>query len=149
MVYLNKFSILTSLQFYFHQAALWTITVVLRCTPLPLSQWSKLTIEGAFFTFLTIVGCKVIIHKSSAQWCVLTISVPLGVGEAPVENSWGSYKIKKCSPEKVSIICLIYTKFGVCPLWTYLFKIWSGKSGFLGRCKNWRFQFQKYKVTCW
>ena len=49
MVYLNKFSNLTSLQFYFHQAALWTITVVLRCTPLHLSQWSKLTIKGAFF----------------------------------------------------------------------------------------------------
>jgi hypothetical protein len=33
----------------------------------------------------------------------LAISSPLGVGQAPVENSRGSYKIKKCSPEKVSI----------------------------------------------
>ena len=78
MVYLNKFSILTSLQFYFHQAALWTITVVLRCTPLPLSQWSKLTIEGAFFTFLTIVGCKVIIHKSRGEKFFWNINWDLG-----------------------------------------------------------------------
>jgi hypothetical protein len=34
----------------------------------------------------------------------LAISVPLGVGQAPVENSRRSYKIKKCRPEKVSII---------------------------------------------
>ena len=30
----------------------------------------------------------------STQWCVLPISVPLGVGQAPVENSRGSYNIK-------------------------------------------------------
>jgi hypothetical protein len=33
----------------------------------------------------------------------LTISNPLGVGQTPVENSWGTYRIKKCSPEKVVI----------------------------------------------
>ena len=28
--------------------------------------------------------------QANAQWCVLPISVPLGVGQAPVENSRGS-----------------------------------------------------------
>ena len=41
---------------------------------------------------------------TTEQRCVLTISVPLGVGEAPVENSWGSYEIKKCDSKKVSFI---------------------------------------------
>ena len=40
--------------------------------------------------------------KRSAQWCVLTISSPLGVGQAPVENSWGTYKIKNIAQKKLA-----------------------------------------------
>jgi hypothetical protein len=43
-------------------------------------------------------------QKSLKQYthrCVLTISVPLGVGQAPVENSRGSYKIKNVAQKKL------------------------------------------------
>ena len=33
-------------------------------------------------------------NQHTPQWCVLTNSSPLGVGQAPVENSWGTYKTK-------------------------------------------------------
>ena len=39
--------------------------------------------------------------QGSTQWCVLTISVPLGVGEAPVENSGGSYIIQNVAQKKL------------------------------------------------
>ena len=38
---------------------------------------------------------------ASTQWCVLAISSPLGVGQAPVENSRGSYKIKNVAQKKL------------------------------------------------
>ena len=38
----------------------------------------------------------------SAQCCVLTNSSPLGVGQAPVENSWGTYKIKNVAQKKLA-----------------------------------------------
>ena len=34
----------------------------------------------------------------------MTISILLGVGQVPVQNSRESYNIKKCSPEKVGFI---------------------------------------------
>ena len=40
----------------------------------------------------------------SAQWCVLTNSSPLGVGQAPVENAWGTYKIKNVAQKKLAIL---------------------------------------------
>ena len=91
---------------------------------------------------------------STSQWCVLTISVPLGVGQAPVDNSRGSYKIKNVAQKKL-------VSFGTFRLIPYIQKIWIlstmnlpvqdliRQKWFFGRCKNWRFQFQKWKVTCW
>ena len=38
---------------------------------------------------------------NTSQWCVLAISSPLGVGQAPVENSRGSYKIKNVAQKKL------------------------------------------------
>ena len=38
----------------------------------------------------------------SAQCCVLTNSSPLGVGQAPVENSWGTYKTKNVAQKKLA-----------------------------------------------
>ena len=81
-------------------------------------------------------------RRTSAHWCGLAISVPLGVGQAPVENSRRSYKIKKCRPEKVSIIWhlqidtlptqkLEFIKMGIENKIQILFKTWSGKGGFL------------------
>ena len=40
--------------------------------------------------------------QSSAQCCVLTNSSPLGVGQAPVENSWGTYKSKNVAQKKLA-----------------------------------------------
>ena len=40
---------------------------------------------------------------------------------------------------------LIYTKFGFYPPWTNLFKIWSGKSGFLADAKIEDFNFKNKK----
>jgi hypothetical protein len=48
----------------------------------------------------------------------LTISVPLVVGEAPVENSWGSYKIKNVAQKKL-------VSFGTFRLIPYMHKIWN------------------------
>ena len=39
-----------------------------------------------------------------------------------------------------------YTKFGVYPPWTCLFKIWSGKSGFLADAKIEAFNFKNKKL---
>ena len=39
---------------------------------------------------------------TTAQWCVLTNSIPLGVGQAPVENSWGTYKTKNVAQKKLA-----------------------------------------------
>ena len=41
--------------------------------------------------------------QPSAQWCVFTNSSPLGVGQAPVENAWGTYKIKNVAQKKLAI----------------------------------------------
>ena len=44
-------------------------------------------------------------HKNKApspQCCVLTNSSPLGVGQAPVENSWGTYKTKNVAQKKLA-----------------------------------------------
>ena len=94
------------------------------------------------------------LHHCTSQWCVLTISVPLGVGQAPVDNSRGSYKIKNVAQKKL-------VSFGTFRLIPYIQKIWIlstmnlpvqdliRQKWFFGRCKNWRFQFQKWKVTCW
>ena len=38
----------------------------------------------------------------STQCCVLTNSSPLGVGQAPVENSWGTYKTKNVAQKKLA-----------------------------------------------
>ena len=38
----------------------------------------------------------------TAQCCVLTNSSPLGVGQAPVENSWGTYKTKNVAQKKLA-----------------------------------------------
>ena len=38
----------------------------------------------------------------SSQCCVLTNSSPLGVGQAPVENSWGTYKTKNVAQKKLA-----------------------------------------------
>ena len=38
----------------------------------------------------------------SAQCCVLTNSSPLGVGQAPVENSWGTYISKNVAQKKLA-----------------------------------------------
>ena len=51
------------------------------------------------------------------QWCVLTISVPLGVGQAPVDNSRGSCKIKNVAQKKL-------LSFGTFRLIPYIQKIW-------------------------
>ena len=55
---------------------------------------------------------------TTEQRCVLTISVPLGVGEAPVENSWGSYEIKNVTQKKLVL-------FGTFRWIPYIHKIWS------------------------
>ena len=41
------------------------------------------------------------VHNST-QCCVLTNSSPLGVGQAPVENSWGTYKTKNVAQKKLA-----------------------------------------------
>ena len=86
--------------------------------------------------------------QCTAQWCVLTISSPLGVGQAPVENSWGTYKIKNVAQKKLALK-------GTFRLIPYLHKKWSlstmnlpvqdliRQKWFFGRCKNWSIQFQK------
>ena len=69
----------------------------------------------------------------TAHWCKMTISVPLGVWQFPVENVSGVIKNKRCKPKKVNIIWHLQIDTlptGVYPLWTYLFKTWSCKSGF-------------------
>ena len=43
-----------------------------------------------------------LISLTSAQWCVLTISSPLGVEQAPAENSWGIYEIKNVAQKKLA-----------------------------------------------
>ena len=101
-----------------------------------------------FFTYETIVRSSSWSFEhsgpSSAQWCVLTISIPLGVGQAPVENSWGTYKIKNVAQKKL----VLNGTFRLIP---YLHKNWSlftmnlpvqdlnSKSGVFGKCKNWGF----------
>ena len=55
---------------------------------------------------------------ASTQWCVLTNSSPLGVGQAPVENSWGTYKIKNIAQKKLALK-------GTFRLIPYLHKKWS------------------------
>ena len=77
----------------------------------------------------------------SAQCCVLTNSSPLGVGQAPVENSWGTYKTKNVAQKKLALK-------GTFRLIPYLHKKWSlstmnlpvqdlnSKSGRFGKCKN-------------
>ena len=81
---------------------------------------------------------------TSAQWCVLPISVPLGVGQAPVENSWGTNKTKNVVQKKLAL----KDTFRLIP---YLHKKWSlstmnlpvqdlnSKSGCFDKCKNWGF----------
>ena len=80
----------------------------------------------------------------TAQWCVLTNSSPLGVGQAPVENSWGTYKTKNVAQKKLALK-------GTFRLIPYLHKKWSlstmnlpvqdlnSKSGCFDKCKNWGF----------
>ena len=41
-------------------------------------------------------------HQTTTQCCVLTNSSPLGVGQAPVENSWGTYKTKNVAQKKLA-----------------------------------------------
>ena len=96
---------------------------------------------------LNWMGVQSTIHYT-AQWCVLTISIPLGVGQAPVENSWGTYKIKNIAQKKLALK-------GTLRLIPYIHKIWSlstmnlpvqdliRQKWFFGKCKNWSFQFQK------
>jgi hypothetical protein len=48
----------------------------------------------------------------------LTNSSPLGVGQAPVENSWGTYKIKNVAQKKLAFN-------GTFRLIPYLHKKWS------------------------
>ena len=52
--------------------------------------------------------CHLLISKitilGTSQWCVLTISSPLGVGQAPVKNSWGTYEIKNVAQKKLVLI---------------------------------------------
>jgi hypothetical protein len=103
---------------------------------------------------LAVKRCCYTCEHCTAQWCVLTISVPLGVGQAPVDNSRGSYKIKNVAQKKL-------VSFGTFRLIPYIQKNWIlstmnlpvqdliRQKCFFGRCKNWRFQFQKWKVTCW
>ena len=40
-------------------------------------------------------------QQNTTQWCALAISSPLGVGQSPVENSRGSYKIKNVAQKKL------------------------------------------------
>ena len=105
-----------------------------------------------FCIFETIVqqrGLKLLTGvPHSAQRCVLTISVPLGVGQAPFENSWGTYEMKNVAQKKLAFK-------GTFRLIPYLHKKWSlstmnlpvqdliRQKCFFGRCKNWRFQFQE------
>ena len=46
---------------------------------------------------------RLLLPEYTAQWCVLTNSSPLGVGQAPVENSWGTYKIKNIAQKKLAL----------------------------------------------
>ena len=55
---------------------------------------------------------------TTEQRCVLTISVPLEVGEAPFENSWWSYEIKNVTQKKLVL-------FGTFRWIPYMHKIWS------------------------
>ena len=77
----------------------------------------------------------------TAQCCVLTNSSPVGVGQAPVENSWGTYKIKNVAQKKLALK-------GTFRLIPYIHKIWSlstmnlpvqdliRQKCFFGKCKN-------------
>ena len=47
------------------------------------------------------IKSNLVFNLSSAQWCVLPISSPLGVGQAPVENSRGSYNIENVAKKKL------------------------------------------------
>ena len=80
-------------------------------------------------------------QNTTAQCCVLTNSSPLGVGQAPVENSWGTYKTKNVAQKKLALK-------GTFRLIPYLHKKWSlstmnlpvqdlnSKSGCFDKCKN-------------
>ena len=48
------------------------------------------------------IHCYWMLSDPSTQWCVLTNSSPLGVGQAPVENSWGTYKTKNVAQKKLA-----------------------------------------------
>ena len=90
--------------------------------------------------------------RSTAQWSVLIISSPLGVGQAPVENSWGTHKTKNVAQKKL-------VQNGTFRLIPYLHKNWSlstlnlpiqnmsSKSEFFGKYKNEDINF-KNEMSC-
>ena len=79
----------------------------------------------------------------------MPISSPLGVGQAPVENSRGSYNIKNVAQKKL-------VKQGTFGLITYIHKIWILStmnlpvqemiSGFLANAKIEAFNFKNKKL---
>ena len=68
--------------------------------PQPKSGQEKQSWE---FTSLFIKEVNITLGLHSAQWCVLSNSSPLGVGQAPVENSWGNNKTKNVAQKKLVI----------------------------------------------
>ena len=62
---------------------------------------SKCLFEKIVWTKIPTKNLIDFAHYTS-QCCVLTNSSPLGVGQAPVENSWGTYKTKNVAQKKLA-----------------------------------------------
>ena len=80
----------------------------------------------------------------------MTNSSPLGVGQAPVENSWGTKKTKNVAQKKLALkgtfrLIPYLQKNGVYPPWTYLSKTWTAKVGVLTNAKIEVFNFRNKK----
>ena len=64
---------------------------------LQLHDWGY-AIEPSIYYVSTFLD---LFWPTHSQWCVLPISVPLGVGQAPVENWRGSYGTKNVAKKKL------------------------------------------------
>ena len=63
-------------------------------------QWWNRDGTIHFYSICSVFFRTKIVDAYTTQWCVLTNSSPLGVGQAPVENSWGTYKTKNVAHKK-------------------------------------------------
>ena len=62
----------------------------------------KSSLSNFFYRWIRASASFIQVHSALVQCCVLTNSSPLGVGQAPVENSWGTYKTKNVAQKKLA-----------------------------------------------